>query len=178
MTGIEVLKEKMLQCGATKQQTESKTVYMVLEALTDFDFATLYDDRREAETIRNNIKELSAKYEDCRKAYAELCSSIHEKKAEVQEAADKAYAEHHKYIDDFNESLQNTETAEARDKLRLAQIFINTVDINSKYDNTAFIVGLAALLSGSGVNVVGEMKKINKDVFEGPKAHKTFLGRL
>ena len=38
--------------------------------------------------------------------------------------------------------------------------------VNTKYDNTAFIVGLAALLEGTRLNAVAELKKINKGLPE------------
>ena len=60
--------------------------------------------------------------------------------------------------------MEQAETPEARDRLRVAQAFINSVDIDTKYDNTAFIVGLSALLSGVQINPLKEIQKINPKI--------------
>lgn len=39
-----------------------------------------------------------------------------------------------------------------------------SVDIDTKYDNTAFIVGLSALLSGVQINPLKEIQKINPKI--------------
>jgi hypothetical protein len=41
-------------------------------------------------------------------------------------------------------------------------MFVNTVSVETKYDNTAFIIGLAAILSNGRINPISELKKINK----------------
>ena len=46
--------------------------------------------------------------------------------------------------------------------MRIARMFVNMVDVDTKYDNTAYIIGLAAILSRGGINAIGELKKINK----------------
>ena len=51
---------------------------------------------------------------------------------------------------------------EGRDTMRIAQMFVNMVDVDTKYDNTAYIIGLAAILSRGGISAIDELKKINK----------------
>lgn len=43
-------------------------------------------------------------------------------------------------------------------------MYINTVNINTKYDNTAFIVGLSAILTQTSFEPIKELKKINKNL--------------
>jgi hypothetical protein len=45
-------------------------------------------------------------------------------------------------------------------------MFVNSVNIDSKYDNTAFIVGLAAILSNGECGAISELKKINPKLFD------------
>lgn len=72
--------------------------------------------------------------------------------------------DNNEYIDRFYQELSNLETAEARDRLKLAQLFANSVKVETKYDNTAFIVGMAALLSGAKVDVLKEIRALNPRV--------------
>ena len=78
-----------------------------------------------------------------------------------------------KYIKNFNESLEKMETPEARDALKTAQLFINTIDVQTNQNNTAFISGLAMILCGVRGGEYPE--KLNKVC--GQKEKKT-LGRL
>jgi transcriptional regulator with XRE-family HTH domain len=78
-----------------------------------------------------------------------------------------------KYIKNFNESLEKMETPEARDALKTAQLFINTIDVQTDQNNTAFINGLAMILCGvRGGEYPEKLKKAS-----GQKKNKT-LGRL
>lgn len=49
------------------------------------------------------------------------------------------------------ESLQSVETVEAKDRVRLLQIYKDTVDVQTPQNNTAFIAGCAAILSGTQI---------------------------
>lgn len=53
----------------------------------------------------------------------------------------------------FREELRQVETPEARDKLRLLEIFKDNSDIRTPQNNTMFIAGCAAILSGTPVTV-------------------------
>ena len=68
------------------------------------------------------------------------------------------------YITSFCKDLEKLETPEARDRLKLAQLFANSVCVKTAYDNTAYIVCLGALLAGAKVNNVKEIKRINPDI--------------
>jgi hypothetical protein len=70
------------------------------------------------------------------------------------------------YINKFNKSIRECETPEGRDAIRLAQMYIKSVDVDtkSKYDNTAYILGLASILSKENINAIGELRKIKNEL--------------
>lgn len=170
MTGLEVLREEMLKAGATRQQAESKTVALVVSCLTNMDYRVIFDLEADVEVMKCKIKNLSYQI-GLREA--ELQSLTNRCQRE-EECIKKNKASLNEYIADFNKSLESMETPEARDRLRTAQLFMNTVNIDTKYDNTAFIVGLGALLNGISYNPLEELKKINPKV----TTHATTLGRI
>ena len=101
------------------------------------------------------------------KAKAEVESAIRRREA-VQREINEMRAEFRgekevvkKYIEKFERSLSECETPEGRDAMRKMQIFINNVNVETKYDNTAYIVGLSAILGNSPISPVDELKKIN-----------------
>ena len=48
-------------------------------------------------------------------------------------------------------------------------MFINSTDVNTKYDNTAYIIGLASILSGdTNSSPIAQLKKINPKLGEVP----------
>ena len=82
----------------------------------------------------------------------------------VDSVADKHYQETRNYIDVFLKAISDCETQEARDALRTAQMFINSVSVDTKYDNTAFIIGLASILSQGKTGAIDELRKINPKI--------------
>ena len=40
-------------------------------------------------------------------------------------------------------------------------MFIDSVDVATKYDNTAYIIGLASILSNGSMDAIAELRKIN-----------------
>lgn len=153
MTGLECLKEELLAKGYTKAQTESKVVIGVLEVLAN-DKTGIYKDlekaSRDHEAMRLAVSEkrrIVSMYEDSLKHMTE---SFNEQCTER--------------IEKFYEILGNAETPEGRDAIRIAQMFINSVDVDTKYDNTAFIIGLASILSRWNTGPMDELRKINTKI--------------
>ena len=170
MTGLEVLREEMLKAGATRQQVESKTVALVVSCLTHMDYQVIFDLEKDVGAMKCKIKNLS---HQIGLKEAELRSLTNQCQRE-EERIGKSMASLNEYIANFNKSLESMETPEARDRLRTAQLFMNTVNIDTKYDNTAFIVGLGALLNGISYNPLEELKKINPKV----TTHTTTIRRI
>lgn len=49
--------------------------------------------------------------------------------------------------------------------MRRVQVFKNEVKIDTKYDNTAYIIALGAILSDGAIGAIDELKKINAKPF-------------
>ena len=144
MTKLDYIRMELRKQGVTKAQTESSVLAKTLDIIekTGSKYADIVDDEKEL-TFR--LKELKLEEE----SFDEHLNMLEERK---------------KYIDDFYEALKQCETQEGRDTMRAAQMFVNTININTEYDNYAFIAGLAAILSKGGTGPLGELKKINKDL--------------
>ena len=166
MTGLECLKSEMLARGFTKQQTESKTVLGVLEILSDSngrysDMSRIEQELKLLEQRKRNLWSTCKAYEDKVNACKSELQQIIQM---VDSVADKHYQEARNYIDVFLKAISDCETQEARDALRTAQMFINSVSVDTKYDNTAFIIGLASILSQGKTGAIDELRKINPKI--------------
>lgn len=163
MTGLDLLREELIKRGATRQQTESKLVAMTLDVIANTGTENADVWRKEVDETEHLRKTMQEK----RWLEKEIVSlqmtlgSLERKKALLLEKFNEVYA----YVESFNESLNKCDTPEGRDRMRIAQMYVNTVNIDSKYDNTAFIIGLAAILTGGDVKPMEELKKINKKLF-------------
>ena len=158
-SGLDLLREAMVARGCTKSQIESKVVGIILDILANSD--TLYTDLQAAEAKMEYAREQEIK------AKAEVESAIRRREA-VQREINEMRAEFRgekevvkKYIEKFERSLSECETPEGRDAMSKMEIFINNVNVETKYDNTAYIVGLSAILGNSPISPVDELKKIN-----------------
>lgn len=166
MTGLDCLKEEMIKRGLTKQQAESKTVLIVLDILSGaegkyLDLARLEERIEELKEDEEQLKSTIAEYR--RKAIA--CSM--ELKQIIDSVNAKAialYQENVKYIRDFLHVLETAETPEGRDALKAAQMFVNTINVDTKYDNTSFIIGLASILSQGRMAAVEALHRINDKI--------------
>lgn len=168
MTGLELLKQEMLNRGATKAQTESKLVAIVLDILANT--GTTYTDLAEAHFDLENTKALK---ENTEREIVALQAEIQNMKARKsieyrilrseQEALEQKKAEAERYIEAFNAALENMETEEARDRLRTAQVFMNSVKIDTCYDNTAFINWFGAILAGEKTGGIEAFRKLEPE---------------
>lgn len=159
---------EFIKRGGTKQMANSKSVAIFRDIVADtgdkFTTAAVAD----AETERANSELYRAKLDlDRLKSQAEL--STRELEIQLAEKKRLVYSEwenKQKYLDSFFEALKNCETAEGRDAMRRAQTFVNSVTLNTVYDNTAFIVGLASILSNGEIGAIEEFKKIDPKLFD------------
>lgn len=166
MTGLELLKQEMINRGCTKAQCDSKVVLVVLDIVSKADGkylllaeleSTIKSKRLEITCLQDQIEQLKIDRQKAKKEYEEMEQLRYNRKMKKLQETDD-------YIKKFFEALEQAETPEARDRLRVAQTFINSVDIDTKYDNTAFIVGLSALLSGVQIHPLKEIQKINPKI--------------
>ena len=160
MTGLELLREEMLKRGLNKQQVESKAVAVILDILANTGDRYTKMQQEEAQA--------TALYRKMMEGYQDADAMLRVRRRELQavneeiKRAREYRAECEAYINKFKESLTKCETGEGRDAMRAAQMFVNSVTVDTKYDNTAFIIGLAAILSGAKIEPITELKKINK----------------
>lgn len=161
MTGLDCLKQEMLKRGLTKQQTESKILAVVLDIIanSDGEYLNLYEVeqtalQRESEAFNHVQHEL---YEG-REKIAELDEEERVLEAHINELR--------KEIAATEEKMLEAETPEARDALRKAAFLKHSVDVESKYDNTAYIISLGAILSGGACDPIATERKINPKLFE------------
>jgi len=153
MTNFEEFIQRMRDAGANETQLNSKTALLAYSVLGEMseDANRLWDLRGDITKAEKNL----AYYTNAAKKHIK---EMDKERNELVERERKINA----YIDHFNQCLEAMETEAGRDRLKAAQIFINTVNVDTKYDNTAFIVGLSALLSGVTIDAPEELKKINK----------------
>jgi Skp family chaperone for outer membrane proteins len=150
MTGLECLKEEMMRRGCTKSQAESKTTAVVLEILANG--GTIYTDLMEAEKRTEHVK----------REYANYYAALNNTKRELETVENELQAEKVKlskrqeatleYMKAFERRLMECETPEGRDTLRTAQFFMNTVNLHTPQNNTAFIYGLSLILAGKVID--------------------------
>lgn len=168
MTGLECLKEEMKARGLLKSQIESRTTVAVLEILsesggryTDMDRLEneIHDLEMKKARIEREVEAYRRKVEDIRQKYGATIDLIDRY---AQEKYDRTVA----YINRFMKALENMETPEGRDKLKIAQTFVNTAKVDTKYDNTAFIAGLAAILARAPEMPLDKLKEINPDIIQ------------
>lgn len=176
MTGIECLKEELLRRGCTKQQSESKVVPVLLDIFAetgDF-YKTRFEQDRELGDLAKSIKELKSEEWRLTDKVGRLSAEVADLNAEKGNMVDRLkdiYLEKNEqlvdYINSFNNALKECETAEGRDRMRLAQVFVNSVEIRSKFDSTAFIHWLGAILAGDrSSGPIEGYKKSNPKLFE------------
>lgn len=160
MTGLDCLREEIAARGLPTSQINSKLVAICLDIFANS--GTKYTEmwERENESTKR-LNRLSADISNAKYKLVMLKDNIN--RYELEEKELRSRKNHlEDYIDDFNKRLEECETQEGRDAMRTAQMFVNSVDVSTKYDNTAFIIGLASILSKGGINALGELKKINK----------------
>ena len=155
MTGLECFREELIKRGLNKAQASTKSVAVALDVLAQSDgkYMREYDLLNEIECLEEDERKLRTKNEMLKRS---ADSEIERVRKEYNLASG--------YISQWCESLKQCETAEGRDAMRVAQVFIQAVAVDTKYDNTAFIIGLAAILSRGNIGPISELKKINRKI--------------
>ena len=172
-TGVDLLRQELIKRGYTKQQAHSKVVMGVLDVLANA--GTTYEDLEDAEEMLRSVKrqvyQITPELSDLQRKRSMLWDEIQNLNATINQRVwaqlSKVVSEQRDYLKEVMRTLEECETPEGRDTLRKAQMFVNTVDVDTKYDNTAYIIGLSAILSGGKVAPVKQLKKINTKLFDG-----------
>lgn len=180
MTGLECLKEELLKRGFTKAQTESKIMLGVLDILANA--GGRYNDLDKLDKEKAEVlKQIAQLKQACAQCESQLSTLRRDKETlikQINSCADKRYGEAKQYIDAFMKALGECETPQGRDTLKAAQMFINSVSVDTKYDNTAYIIGLASILSQGNTGAIDQLHKINPKVPKFPvQEHYRIAGR-
>ena len=158
MTGLECLREEMKKRGCNNSQLNSKVIGIVLDIISGNEnlYINIQEAKQELADERNTLSALRLAKDNLRWECKYLEEEIKMHESDYLEKCNEIK----KYIDDFNKSLTECETAEGRDALRRAQVFTNSVEVNTVYDNTAYIKGLGAILSNGEVGYLDEIKAV------------------
>ena len=155
MTGLEALREEMMSRGCSKQQCDSKVVAVILDIVSGS------GDKYVLEW--NDEKEINEKIRKLEEQHNKLLDQLKRERAKLEgwiNELDRRRDEFIEYQKAFNDGLANMETAEGRDVLRTAQLFIESTEIKTAYDNTAFIYGLGAIMSKGILKMPDRMRKV------------------
>lgn len=170
MNSIETYRDAMINAGITKQMAESKTAMIALSVLSNNpDLIKVYDieqiirdtERKAVQALRR-YDCLTDMVERLESKYGSIKANI--EASEIYQRTENMCDRMNEYLDRFFESINNCETKEGRDAIKAAQMFVNTVEVNSKYDNTAFIAGMAAILSRTPSMSLDRLEKVNHKI--------------
>lgn len=160
MTGLECLKEELHKQGFSKQQIEqSKIIPAMLDILSQAGGQYL-----QLDALQKDVKRIEKEKQQAEKELHSLKYFYESLKKSLDSMIQSRYERTEEYIKKFFDALDSCETSEGRDKLRIAQMFINSVNVDTKYDNTAFIIGLSAILTKGEIAPVEELQKINPKI--------------
>lgn len=165
MTGLDCLREELLAKGFNKQQVNSKILLGTLEVV-----ANSQGKYTDLDRLEKDIEELKSEAEELKEAVRNLTYFRDTLKTQISEKIEMEYGPIQEYIDSFFEALKECETPEGRDALKAAQVFVNSCSVNTKYDNTAYIIALGSILSKGGYYPMEELSKVN------PTIRKYYLG--
>ena len=150
-TGKELLVDELRERGLTEQQIKSKAVAVVLDVIAN-DGTDRYLNAKEVddEIARKNIdlRNTASEIKHRKWMVEREIEALKERRDNLEKNIKAMRAEFDEYVAEFGKSLEAMETPEQRDRLRTAQIFINSVKVRTDGNNTAYIHGLALLLSG------------------------------
>lgn len=167
----ELCKEWMLSHKYSDAQANSKAVTGAMDFVA-YKFANGENWYTQFEKDRKTFAELKGYIQYFQGEKERLHGEISDLEQRRHSLVDARINEIIGYIEEFNKAIQECETPEARDRLKMLQMFVNTVEVDTKYDNTAFINGIASILSGVSASV-DKLQKVTADEFAQKKAYRT-----
>ena len=169
MTGLELLQEELLKKGFSRTQAEAKVVAGVLDILSKSENLSVYTDyllaKRELANVREKVSRAREDAEHwaerARESLDDLSEANQELRALRRELDPIKQGVINEAMAEIRKELERCETPEAKDRIRLAELFKKDVHVDTKYDNTAFIVALGAIYAGRKIEPQEEIVKIN-----------------
>lgn len=161
MTGKELFEQEMRKRGFNTSQINSKAVAFCLDffANNGDDIGKWYKISELNEEIQQLERRIESKKRAIDGAERNLIIMRNELEAQVQKAKEDG-----KYLEELLKKIENSGDQETKNTIALMQTFYQAVEINTKYDNTAFIAGCAAILSKGKIDALTEFKKVNPKV--------------
>ena len=170
MSGIELIRERLAELGLKKNVIHSNAVELTIAVIAngdDVDATIAFKELLHQYYVSSNDltrkqAELSAKQRNL-SIYEKHLSEEKERISKSSRILEEQRNQFSQMIDEFKNCLCECETAEGRDAARKAAFYIANTNVNTAYDNTAFIYGLAALLSDTQSNLPDNIKKTIAD---------------
>lgn len=137
---LEFVKMELIRRGFNTGSTTAKAIPAVIDivANTDRNWQDYAEALQDLEAQRANLENVQYNWQ-------RKISSEQWKAERDQEEAKKVLAD----AEAKAAKIYQCETPEARDRMRMALFFVENTDVDTKYDNTAFIRGLGAILGSS-----------------------------
>lgn len=151
-----MLKEELIRRGYSHSKINTNTdfisdiVSVVSENKDEVNAAKLFYERAEKKLQEAAELENEARKHRAIATQAEYNAKSHDQNAMVSEREAMAAEAR---IRDIEKRIEQTETPEARDRIRLAHMFDKMTERNTCYDNTEYIKGLSAILAGKELEV-------------------------
>ena len=171
MTGLELLKRELRAKNFTKQQIESSRLLpAILDILANNGKENYLKEKEMDEAIREQqfkIKDYCYQIMNYQRLVADLrkeCEEAQKTKNSFLSQLDAVCKERQDYLEGLLEKINSCADQATKNTISKAQAFLQMTNIQTKYDNTAFIIGLASILSNGGVDAIGEMQKINPQI--------------
>jgi predicted nuclease with TOPRIM domain len=158
MTGYELLKNELISRGyhVSKINANEEFIKSIITILSD-------------ETVRNDIDLAAEEHKKALKAREEAENyyfsankrmyEINERQRELDEQ-ERLLDEKTREINQKYEALKETETAEARDKIRLYTMFMSDLPRYTDSDVKSVIYSMGAILSGQAVQFSSDSKGV------------------
>lgn len=170
MTGLEALQEEMLRRGCTTQQVKSKAVAVVLDILAKTPDKSPFEREWDLKHEQEELERKWVKYRTDNEYWTQQVFAANEARSKAMEEQTKLKTMERESADrikaELIAELEKLETPEMRDRYRMAKLFQELVNVETKYDNTAYIIGLAGILCGSD-KPMKDLKGINPKLFKG-----------
>lgn len=144
ITTLEELREAMYKRGMTKASCNTRAVAVAFDIMTECGHisADIVASENIIKEKQKEIASLDFYYERKKKQWTREEQQAIRESVKLQREREA-----------FQKDLESCETPEARDAMRLARVFKDSIRIDTKYDNTAYINQLGAILS------LGDKKK-------------------
>lgn len=142
MSSTELLNSKLLEMGATKTQLSNKLIPMMLAIFADPEnakvlFDTFWDMKKELNNKEMSLYNREQAFEGKQREFKREISNDLEEINFLKRQLENAKAE-----------IARCETAEARDKIRLAEYYKLEAEATKSYSPNVYLVGIGKILAG------------------------------